>query len=506
MLGKIQSGINSLGITQPEQPQVEKAPISSEQAQTQSTSSTVQEAKLANARMKESAFSGSLQKAMLDAALINASKTEETPAPVGTKAPDIGESAKTGKALKLHDTGPEVEGLQHDLNRWRKENNLPEIQVTGVFTEETEQAVKDFQRATSLKDDGVFDEVTNKRLYLERKESFKQLDPDVKLRINNAYSALQNDPAGRDNLLSLVEDRQFSYLISPDAQQAAIDGLMQNPGNLDSIKSMTLDAAILEKDKNFQKLPDEIKRQTMNTMFYKAASDGVAFGERFCEQTVDASSVFSFFEPSVGQLDNRLPQLNDQMNSLQERRQVLTTQIADSNSKRVEVQKTLESVKEAIDSDQPIPDSAIAQLSSLGILGMIGGLPALPIIGAIAGMFGMSLAYKQKARQAKAELELEMGKRDLQAEESKSELEDINGEIQLIEEKIKREKERLEREAMPAKEQTIGTDAIMQEPVWQEFLPDQNVVQNEDNRFSSTENPILSSMLSPIFQKKLDES
>ena len=38
------------------------------------------------------------------------------------------------------------------------------------------------------------------------------------------------------------------------------------------------------------------------------------------EQTVDASSVFSSFEPSVAQLDNRLPQLNDQLKSLQERR------------------------------------------------------------------------------------------------------------------------------------------------------------------------------------------
>lgn len=283
MLGKIQSGINSLGITQSEQPQVEKAPVSSEQVQTQSTSSTVQESKLAYARMKESSFTGSMQRAMLDAALIVVpGKAEETPAPVGAKAPDIGSAEGVSRELKLNDTGQEVSHLQSWLNDWRKANNLPEIQVTGVFTQETEQAVKDLQRATSLKDDGVFNENTRKRLFLE--DSIRKLDPEVKLRINNAYSALQNDPAGRDNLLNLVENREFHHLISPDAQHAAINGLMQNPGNqntLDAMKEMFVHAAILEKDKNFQKLPDEIKRQTMDTMFYKAANGSLESTERF---------------------------------------------------------------------------------------------------------------------------------------------------------------------------------------------------------------------------------
>ena len=223
------------------------------------------------------------------------------------------------------------------------------------------------------------------------------------------------------------------------------------------------------------------------------------------EQTVDASSVFSFFEPSVPQLNNRLPQLMDQLNSLRAKKRELRENLEQERQERFEKQKAVDSIQESIDSDQPIPDSAIATLSSLGILGMIGGLPALPVIGAIAGMFGMSLAYKEKARQAKAELEKKAGESDLKAEELQLELTDLDKEMDSAREAIAKEQARLEREAQPAKEQTISTDAIVQEPVWQEFLPDQNVVQQNQDLVQQ-ENTRFSFFANPLLQKKTDES
>ena len=91
-------------------------------------------------------------------------------------------------------------------------NNLPPIEDSGTFTKETEDAVKEFQRAMNLKDSGVADENTTIRMNLELRPEFQELNGDVKEKISGAYSALQNDPKGRDNLLDLIDEKQFLYI------------------------------------------------------------------------------------------------------------------------------------------------------------------------------------------------------------------------------------------------------------------------------------------------------
>ena len=129
----------------------------------------------------------------------------------------------------------------------------------------------------NLKDSGVADENTTIRMNLELRPEFQELNGDVKEKISGAYSALQNDPKGRDNLLDLIDEKQFLYTISPEAQEAAINGLMKDPGNkqvANSIKHYLTDAAILENDPDYDKLPNEIKEKAMNTMFYRIALYG----------------------------------------------------------------------------------------------------------------------------------------------------------------------------------------------------------------------------------------
>jgi peptidoglycan hydrolase-like protein with peptidoglycan-binding domain len=291
MIGKLQTDvIRSVGITE-EQPQLEKVPVVSERPQNSST--LVQESKLGNARKNESMFSTSMQRAMLDSALITKPGTE-TPAPVGTPAPEVGaeKSAPAGATetggegvhhfigygnLKLNDQGPEVERLQDDLNKWRAMNNLPPIAASGTFTTETEDAVKAFQRATNLKETGTVEDSTGLRLNVEMSPEFQELNANVKEKFSAAYSAIQNDPKARENLLDLIDEKPFLYLVGPEAQEAAINGLMVNPGDknvADSVKHYLTDAAILENDPNYDNLPQEIKEKAMNTMFYRIGLKG----------------------------------------------------------------------------------------------------------------------------------------------------------------------------------------------------------------------------------------
>ena len=277
-----------------EQTQPEQAPMATEQTQTKSTSSIVQESKLAYSRKSESMFSTSMQRAVLDAALTTAPQPE-TLTPIGTPAPEAG-TEKSAPAvgatppgvegshyffgygkLKLNDKGTEVERLQGDLNKWREMNGLPPIAASGTFTTETQDAVKEFQRATNLKETGEIENNTGFRLELELDPQYQELNADVKERINAAYSSLQMDPKGRDNLLDLIDEKPFLYLVSSEAQDAAINGMMMDPGNkqlTDAVKHYLTDAAILENDPNYDSLPQEIKEKAMTTMFHRIGLHG----------------------------------------------------------------------------------------------------------------------------------------------------------------------------------------------------------------------------------------
>ncbi len=226
-----------------------------------------------------------------------------------------------------------------------------------------------------------------------------------------------------------------------------------------------------------------------NLDFLQQQSQSVALSQppTTVDMTVDASSVFSFFEKSP-QLDNRLPQLNDQLNSLEERKRDLTTELDKERNERTEIEKAANSVKKALASDDPIPDEVIAMVGSLGILGIIVGLPVLPVLGGLGAFLGLTSDYKSKAKQIQSELERKAAEKEAQAESVKSELESVDTKIQSVIASIEKEKLRLEREAQPARER-MGSGAIVQEPVWQEFRPDQNLIQNENISFPFNVDP-----------------
>lgn len=109
---------------------------------------------------------------------------------------------------------------------------------------------------------------------LKYSAEFKSLDPRVQSEVKSAYVALEKDPVGQKNLLELVHNPEFAYLLSPDAQSAAVNGLMQNPKGIKELKMLVLDAAVMEKNKNFNSLPEETKRNALGTMFSKGMSAG----------------------------------------------------------------------------------------------------------------------------------------------------------------------------------------------------------------------------------------
>ncbi len=275
--GSIQGVTSAVTPQQPEEAKVKQTPVLEPLVQAHSTeyaSSLMGERRLSNIAIEFSLRN------KLDAPVIQTNQPapiQQTPPPVAAAPPDVAEA----NALKLNSKGPQVEQLQKELNAWRRDNNMAEIQTTGVFSTETEQAVKDFQKATSLTESGIWDGTTMQRMELERSREYQALDPQIKREVTSAFAALEKDSAGQKNLVELVRDAKFAYLLSPDAQSSAIAGLMQGASStqfLNLTKDLVLHAAILEKNENFKKLPEETKRAALNTMFYKPANGGLDAG------------------------------------------------------------------------------------------------------------------------------------------------------------------------------------------------------------------------------------
>lgn len=278
MIERLGNNAGKSFVTQIEPDKTESVSLPAQRQGLVKISDPVQEAKVAQTMKGDLALTGSLNMAVLGAQLSQPAIVGQTSPPVASTPPEV---TAAGQPLKLNSKGPEVETLQNNLNTWRHENNLPEIQTTGVYTAETEQAVKDFQKASSLTESGILDESTKLRLQLEQSREYKALDPRIKGEVTSAYAALEKDPAGQKNLVELVRDAKFAYLASPDAQSSAIAGLMQGASSthlLNVTKDLVLHAAILEKNENFKKLPEETKRAALSTMFYEPANGGLYVG------------------------------------------------------------------------------------------------------------------------------------------------------------------------------------------------------------------------------------
>lgn len=285
MIGKLAQDIAKQNIAETDRTQTNtpqdrgSVPAPGTMQKEQLISHTGQERTLASEQKQVNAFSGSFRRAALESLLTAPPVRTEQPAPpVGATAPEVG--GATSPDLKLGSTGPEVQWHQVVLNDWIRSQNkglpddkkMPLIQETGVYSEETEKAVKDYQKSMGLKETGVVDSVTKQGLELEFNMRLNKLSDKTRDAVRSAFSALQNDPAGRANLIKLTENREFVHLLSPEAQSSAIGGLMQaasDKGQLKYIEDTVFDAAVLEKNSAFQQLPEATKTSALATLFLK---------------------------------------------------------------------------------------------------------------------------------------------------------------------------------------------------------------------------------------------
>ena len=217
----------------PQQPQVDatQAPQTTKETQTTQQTQTTQEPgqsapqpapRDSSSQLAEHSLAGTTQAAHLQ------SQVKDS-APAGT-------AEKT--MLKQGDKGPQVETAQKEINQWRAGNGKEVIKEDGNFGPKTEAAVKDFQKTSGLKSDGIIGPSTQDRLKLENDANFKNVNPDTQKQIRDQMNSYQKDETSRKNLMDLGTDPNFSKL-SKEGQDAALKKLQGNPqdaGNLQNIK------------------------------------------------------------------------------------------------------------------------------------------------------------------------------------------------------------------------------------------------------------------------------
>jgi Putative peptidoglycan binding domain len=178
----------------------------------------------ANARAAENQITGQIRASQLQGQV-----------PVADTAPKV---PSQGKVLVENPNvkDPAVKDFQKEINEFRKSNGQTPIKEDGIFGPETKAAVKEFQRASGLKDDGVVGDNTRSRLRLENSPSFQSVDPDVKEQIRGKMNDFQKDPTNRQLLTTIGLDENFAKL-SKSEQEAALKDL---PGSASSLTLKTM--------------------------------------------------------------------------------------------------------------------------------------------------------------------------------------------------------------------------------------------------------------------------
>ena len=175
------------------------------------------------------------------------------PGAPGGGAGGAGGFGATKPVLSKGSKGADVQTAEDQINDWRAANGRKPIKADGKYNQETENAVRDFQKANKMEIDGSIGASTHDRLQLENDTSFKNLDRATQTLIRDQMNANSKNQVGRESMLQLAIDPNFAKL-PPDAQQSYVKKLGANPANLQQIRDNVKDRATLEKDLNFKKL------------------------------------------------------------------------------------------------------------------------------------------------------------------------------------------------------------------------------------------------------------
>ena len=197
----------------------------------------------------------------------------------GPPAPSPGPAPVQIKSeLSLNDRGPQVESFQRQLNEWRANQNppLPPLKEKGVYGDETEKAVKDFQTTTGLKSDGIAGGNTKDRLAVENNQNFKKLDPDTQKQIREKLNEYQKDPDSRKNLKQLATDPNFPSL-SRATQEDTLNRLASNSkdaAHAQRIQGVVKDIASMEDGfPDFKGMSPDSKKKAVDRMYKYADND-----------------------------------------------------------------------------------------------------------------------------------------------------------------------------------------------------------------------------------------
>jgi peptidoglycan hydrolase-like protein with peptidoglycan-binding domain len=275
--------------------QGQDVPKETAKADTQtSTQTSTLNAEGRSARMAEHSIEGQARQAQLESQAAPAGTGTSTGTPATGGPPATGSTtpptvtSPTGgttstapaapKLLKEGSKGPEVENLQNQLNDWRAGQGQKPIGVDQKYGNETKTAVKDFQKANGLTDDGQAGARTQDRLKLETDPNFKSLKPETQQQIRDQMGKYSEQKAGkpdspenqssRTNLVGVATDPNFAKL-SPEGQKAALDRLATNPtdaAHTQAVKDTVKDRSTLENDANFKKLNADTQKQAIENL------------------------------------------------------------------------------------------------------------------------------------------------------------------------------------------------------------------------------------------------
>ncbi|MCI0443667.1 peptidoglycan-binding protein, partial [bacterium] len=192
--------------------QGQDVPKETAKAETQtSTQTSTLNAEGRSARMAEHSIEGQARQAQLESQAAPAGTgtgtgTPATGGPPATGSPTPPAVTSGGattsappaapKLLKEGSKGPEVENLQNQLNDWRAGQGQKPIGVDQKYGNETKTAVKEFQKANGLTNDGQAGARTQDRLKLETDPNFKSLKPETQQQIRDQMGKYSEQKAG----------------------------------------------------------------------------------------------------------------------------------------------------------------------------------------------------------------------------------------------------------------------------------------------------------------------